>query len=276
MLLVVDVGNTQTVIGVYESLESTNLRSLWRISTVKTDSVDDLRYKLAPLFEMDNVDITAIRHSAVASVVPALSTAWSSAIEKLWGIEPLFCTANIAHGAGLFEADYPYPNEIGADRVADAIAAQALFGSPVIVVDFGTATNIEVIDAQGRFIGGIIAPGIQTGAQALFQQASRLAGTELVAPPNVVGTSTEEAIRSGIIFGEVGRVDGLIDAIFAQLEDAPSQRDVPLRECSVVATGGLAFQVAALSKRITDVSPELTLDGLRILAAQIKSKEPLC
>jgi len=148
------------------------------------------------------------------------------------------------------------PQEIGADRVADVVAAAALYGAPVVVVDLGTATNIEVLDKEGFFVGGIIAPGVQTSAQALFARASRLAAIDLVAPEAPIGVSTETAIQSGIVLGEADRIDGLVRRIFTQLG----------YEATVVATGGLASLVAEHSSVIQHVNSELTVEGLRLIA----------
>lgn len=274
MLLVVDVGNTQTVIGVYEDVHAPGASALWRIRTDKSDSADDLRSRILPLFQLDDLDPTTVGRAAIASVVPALTDAWNETIERIWETTPILCCAATAEEAGLFETSYPHPSEIGADRVADAIAVKAKYGAPAITVDFGTATNFEVIDEGGRFIGGIIAPGMTTGATALFSNASRLAGTELIAPPNVIGRSTDEALRSGIMFGEACRVDGLIRMIEAQLIDEGLANDHG--SCRVVATGGLARRIAGLSECITDVDSELTLEGLRILAANREDKEHPC
>lgn len=262
MLLLVDVGNTQTTIGVHSgNVGAEAHRSMWRISTDKVATPDDIRTRLHPLFEMAGIKLYDVNRAAVASVVPSLTISWSIAIERMWGVKPVCCSATVAHECGLFEADYPSPNEIGSDRVADAIAARALFGDPVVVVDFGTATNIEVIDARGCFVGGIIAPGISTGANALFAGASQVTATSLSTPGNVIGKSTAQAVQSGVVFGEVGRVDGLLERIFDEIGG----------KCPVVATGGLVHTVSRLSKHITDVCPELTLEGLRMLAETVQS-----
>lgn len=264
MLLQIDIGNTQTVIGIYDEIlgksssgdsHEKGYVAKWRIATGKHDSVDDLITRLLPLFQLSDIDINRIDKAAFSCVVPALSLSWDHAIRKVFDIAPMQCTAELALKSGLFEADYPNASEIGADRIADAIAAKAEFGAPVIIVDFGTATNIEVINDKGIFIGGVIAPGILTGANALFQNASQIAGTDFVAPDHVIGKSTTEAVRSGIIYGEVGRVDGLLERIFAEVG----------QKCEVVATGGLVHSVSKLSKHITAIRPELTLDGLRLL-----------
>ena len=257
MLLTIDIGNTHTVVGAYGESDRVKPRAMWRVATSKHDTADDVRAKLLPLMAAEGVDVQAIGAAALASVVPALTRAWRGAVRDMTGVEVRVCTAEAASASGLFTSSYPNPHEIGADRVADAVAARALYGSPVVVVDFGTATNIEVIDAEGKFVGGMIAPGVETSASALFSHATRLSAIDLVAPPLPIGTSSEEAMQSGIVYGEADRVDGLVRRIFAQLG------------CSgtVVATGGLAKLVAAHSSMIDEVLPELTLEGLRLLCS---------
>ena len=251
MLLTIDIGNTQTVIGVWRG---SNLLYMWRVATNRTTTSDELRVKLVPLFELAGIEFSQVKKACVASVVPQLFNAWRSALRDALGIEAIPCTPETA--GDLFCADYPNQREIGADRVADAVAAVALYDAPVVVVDFGTATNIEVIDAEGRFVGGIIAPGMQTSAQAMFANATKLAATELVAPPAAIGTSTETAIQSGVVLGEADRADGLVRRVFAQLG----------YEATVVATGGLAPLIAQHSATIQHVNPELTIEGLRLIA----------
>lgn len=250
MLLAIDVGNTQTVVGVYKG---DILRHMWRVATDKRHTSDELRVKLVPLFASEGIAFDAVRGAALASVVPQLTQAWCDALRHMIDKNALVCSAETSKG--LFEADYANEREIGADRIADAIAARELYGAPVVVVDFGTATNIEVIDRQGKFVGGVIAPGIDTSASALFSHATRLAAIELVDPHTAIGGNTEQAIQAGIVYGEVDRVDGLINRIFAQLG----------YEATVVATGGLASCVAELSRAISVITPELTLEGLRLL-----------
>lgn len=292
MLFVIDVGNTQSTLGVYRGNERADSAgcgasdaalaaavepgagtacagalvkpfAMWRISTNKTESADDIRAKLKPLFDMAGCSLADVDSAVVASVVPALTLQWCNMLREEIGAQPLVCDAQSAMAAGLFECDYPQPSEIGADRVADAIAARHLFGSPAVVVDFGTATNIEAIDSRGRFVGGVIAPGISTGAEALFKNATRLAATALVAPESVIGKSTEAAMRSGIVLGEAGRIDALVSKVCDELGCASRTCG---GNCAVVATGGLAGIVARHSAQITDVVPELTLEGMRLLA----------
>ena len=255
MLLAIDVGNTQTVMGVYAQEQ---LKHMWRIATNKKHTADELRLKLTPLLTSEGIEISHLRGAALASVVPQLTYGWQQSLCRLIGKEPLVCTAKSA--GQLFPTTYANPEEIGADRVADAVAAQALYGAPVVVVDFGTATNIEVIDKEGYFVGGVIAPGVETSAAALFSHATRLFAISLEDPHTAIGGNTAQAMQAGIVCGEAERVDGLVERIFKQLGyTAP-----------VVATGGLAGRVAPLSRTITQVNPQLTLEGLRrIYDAQV-------
>ena len=250
MLLAIDVGNTQTVLGVYDG---TSLVHMWRIATNKKETSDELRLKVRPLLESEGLGSGDLEGSVLASVVPALTTGWTEALDRYVGTSPLICSARAA--GSLFETTYANPAEIGADRIADAVAARSLYGAPVVVVDFGTATNMEVIDREGRFVGGVIAPGMETSAAALFSHATKLAATELIDPNTAIGGNTAEAIQAGIVYGEAARVDGLVRRIFAQLG----------YEAPVVATGGLAGRVAVLSETITHTNPELTLEGLRLV-----------
>ena len=255
MLFVVDVGNTQTVIGVYEGQE---LRHMWRVATVKTDTSDELRLKALPLISMEGIALDGIGGSAIASVVPSLTDAWRRALERMFGTLPVVCCAETA--AGLFQTSYGFPSEIGADRIADAVAARHRFGAPVIVVDFGTATNLEVIDKDGVFVGGIIAPGLETSAAALFSHATKLPAIELTDPGTAIGKNTVHAMRSGIVYGEADRVDGFVRRVFEELG----------YETRVVATGGLATVMAPLCKTVTDVDSKLTLEGLRLVYANCR------
>lgn len=252
MLLAIDVGNTQTVLGVFDG---GTLRHMWRLATNKTDTSDELRLKARPLLDSEGIDVAHMGGSVVASVVPALTTAWKRALSAMLGVEPVVCSADTA--GDLFKTIYDNPSEIGADRVADAVAARSLYGAPVVVVDFGTATNLEVIDDAGRFVGGIIAPGLETSAAALFSHATKLPTIDLVDPGSAIGKNTVHAMQAGIVYGEADRVDGFVRRVFEELGyDAP-----------VVATGGLAVTMAPLCKTVTDVNPELTLEGLRLVYA---------
>lgn len=253
MLLAVDIGNTQTVLGLYED---ERLCHMWRLTTNKKDSPDELRIKVLSLAAAAGVAFEDIREAVLASVVPLLTASWVDAVQCLFGIDAFVIDARTA--SPLFKADYSNPDEIGADRVADAVAAVELYGAPVVVVDFGTATNIEIIDHEGVFVGGVIAPGMETSAASLFAHASKLGAIELEDPHTAIGRTTDEAVQAGIVYGEAEKVDGLIRRVFEQLG----------YETPVIATGGLATAIAKVSATITHVDPELTLEGLRLLYAQ--------
>jgi len=247
MLLVVDVGNTQTHLGIYRNDE---LVDSWRLSTRTTDTADELLARFRALFAGD-AEPVEIEHVAIASVVPPLSNELVAAARQLVDTEPLLLNYQTARG---FAYNYPAPEEIGADRIADAIAAVEIYGAPVIVVDFGTASNIEVIDNTGAYVGGIIAPGLLTSAGALFAAAARLQRFDIETPPFVIGKSTKTAVQSGLTYGEIDRIDGLVRRVFAELG----------YESQVIATGGLSRRLLDISTTITDANDNLTLEGLRI------------
>lgn len=251
MLLAVDVGNTQTVVGAYQGEV---LEASWRLPTTHDATSDDISARLITLMGMRGIDPERFRFGALASVVPQLTGVWKDVAREQLGIALTVCSAETA--GDLFQADYPHPEEIGADRVADAVACKLKHGFPSVVVDFGTATNMEVIDERGAFIGGIIAPGLQTSASTLFGRGAQLSSVDLATPRRAIGRNTREALESGIMYGEASRVDGLLDRIFEELG----------YEAKVVATGGLAPQIAHLSVRIDVVDPDLTLEGLRLIS----------
>jgi type III pantothenate kinase len=260
MLLVVDIGNTQTVLGLYADAQGDDgargqteeLALSSRIATRQSDTADELLVKLQGIFHMHRFDPGAICDVAIASVVPPLTEQWAKAAGSLAANPPLVVSHQTDTGLALH---YSVPAEIGADRIADAVAAIHLYGAPVLVADFGTATNIEVIDKDGAFLGGIIAPGLATSAEALFSAAARLPKIDIEVPDKVIGTTTKTAVQSGLTFGEIDRIDGLVTRVFAELGyGAP-----------VVATGGLSHRVVALSKTITHINDDLTLEGLRLI-----------
>ncbi|MCL1846616.1 MAG: type III pantothenate kinase [Coriobacteriia bacterium] len=255
MFFAVDVGNTQTVMGLYQDDQ---LLCHWRIATVTTDTADELAAKIAALFSLESLDSAHITDMAIASVVPPLTEQWQRVAQRFAEKEPLILTSQTDTGLTISYAD---PTEIGADRLADAVAAISLYGAPVIVVDFGTATNIEVIDKDGAFVGGIIAPGLLTSAKALFDAAARLAKMDIEVPASVIGATTREAVQSGLTYGEIDRIDGLINRVFAELG----------YPATVVATGGLSSRVVALSKTIDVVNDDITLEGLRLIYQRASS-----
>lgn len=248
MLLVADVGNTQTHLGVYSGTE---LVGSWRLSTRVGKTSDELLASLTQLLAGDDI-AASVSAVAIASVVPPLSDEWVRAARLLSGSEPLLLSHSTDTGLNFA---YDTPADIGADRIADAVAAIEYYGAPVIVVDFGTATNIEIIDDTGAFAGGIIAPGLVTSANALFSAAARLPRIDITTPASVIGKNTRHAVQSGLTYGEIDRIDGLVKRVFDELGYTSP----------VVATGGLSSRVLSLSSTITAVNDNLTLEGLRLI-----------
>ncbi|MCH4185081.1 MAG: type III pantothenate kinase [Eggerthellaceae bacterium] len=250
MLLAIDVGNTQTVLGVYRDNE---LVHMWRIGTNKCLTTDELRERLRGLFLIDHIQIHTIDGVILSTVVPELRRRWCAVAKRMFKIDALVVSADLV-GDLIDLSAYPSP-DIGQDRIADAVAARAIFGSPAIVVDFGTATNMEVVDRSGRFLGGAIAPGIEMSLSALVEKTALLPAVEFVDPGVAFGTTTAEAMQVGIVYGEVDRVDGIVRRMWKQLG----------YETCVIATGGMATTVAPLCSTVTDIDAELTLEGLRII-----------
>ena len=249
MLLTVDIGNTQTALGLFLADE---LCAHWAVTTRATDTADEVHQVLAQQLALSGRDLDCIDDVCLASVVPALTNVWQQVAERVTGCKPVVVNPGTKTGLPM---RYGNPAEVGADRVADAVAAIELYGAPVIVVDLGTATNIEVIDKHGAFLGGIIAPGMATGAEALFSHAARIPQIDLAIPEKVIGTNTKEAVHSGLVLGEATRIDGLVERIFDELGYTTP----------VIATGGLSGYITGLSKTVTAREPRLTLMGLRLI-----------
>jgi type III pantothenate kinase len=246
MLLAVDVGNTQTVIGLFDGDE---LLRHWRISSHASITADELAVLVDSLLRSAGRSIGDVEHAIVASVVPRLTDAWSEAARAWVGSEPMVVGPGLKTGMPI---RYDNPHEVGADRIVNGVAAFAAFGGPVLCVDFGTATTIDVIDAEGAYLGGSIAPGVETSAEALFSKAARLSKVDLEAPDTAIGKNTRESVQAGLLLGAAAMVDGLVRRVWAELG----------AETRVVATGGLAEQMAPLCETVTDVDPDLTLKGL--------------
>jgi type III pantothenate kinase len=244
MLLAVDVGNTETVFGLYEGAE---LGERWRIATEAQRTGDELGALLS-----DFVDFSALDGICLASSVPRLVREYEHVAER-WAKAPLLVLGpGVSTGIALH---YDDPRELGSDRIANSVAARERFGAPVVVVDFGTSTNFDIVGPEGDFVGGVLAPGIETSMEALFSRAARLVKVDYAEPPQTIGKTTEQALRSGLVYGFAGQVDGIVDAIRRELG----------AEAKAVATGGLADLIAPHSRTVSEVVPFLTLDGLRII-----------
>jgi type III pantothenate kinase len=249
MILAIDVGNTQTVIGLFEG---ETLGGHWRIATDAALTADELRIKIGGLLATENLGWGDIQRAVVSSVVPRLSDAYAEVASKATGIAPMTVGPGLKTGMPI---RYDNPHEVGADRIVNGVAAIAAFGAPVVVVDFGTATTIDVIDEDGAYLGGAIAPGVETSAEALFSRAARLSKVDLEDPGTVIGRNTRASVQAGLIIGEAARVDGLVRRTWLELG----------METPVVATGGLAERISPLCETISDVDPDLTLKGLMLV-----------
>jgi type III pantothenate kinase len=259
MLLAIDVGNTNTVLGLY-NLESPELVAEWRITTHKNQTSDEYGVLFMSLFAMRQIDVSKISAIVVSSVVPPLDTTIRRLCERYFGLRPMFVEPGIKTGMPLLVDN---PAELGADRIVNGVAAFARYGGPIIVVDFGTATTFDVISARGEYIGGVIAPGLGISADALFSRAAKLARVDIKRPARIIGTNTIAHLQSGLFYGYIGLVDGILERMLAELQ--ASQPDGSVATPKVIATGGLAHMLHEDSKYITAIDDMLTLDGLRLL-----------
>lgn len=275
MFLAIDVGNTQTTLGM---LNDGSVVRRWRLKTDRDDTADELHARLHDFLQMRHLSMDIIDAAAVASVVPGLTKMWETALHNALDIEP-----HIVRGRPdcCIEIAMPYPEQVGADRIANAMEALARYGAPSIVVDFGTATNIDVVDAQGRYRGGCIAPGLMLSASALFAHAAKLASTPIEVPPAAIGDTTEHAIQSGLVLGVAAQAEGLVARIKEQLADegervaradaanagerlehAVAAARKEALDCPVIATGGLSRVIGQATELFDEIDPDLTLRGI--------------
>ncbi len=244
MLLAVDVGNTQTALCLYRDAE---LVDHWRLATERSSTADELGVLLAGLLDFDDVEGICL-----ASTVPVLVREWEALAGK-WAHAPLLVV-----GPGVktgIPIRYDDPRELGPDRIANSVAARERYGAPVIVVDFGTSTNFDVVSPDGEYVGGVLAPGVEISMEALFARAARLVKVDYSTPESVIGKTTVSALQSGLVYGFAGQVDGIVGRIRGELGV----------DARAVATGGLADLVAPHSETIELVDPFLTLEGLRLV-----------
>jgi type III pantothenate kinase len=249
VILVVDVGNTNIVLGLYEGRK---LKHDWRLSTNRSATVDEYGVLITNLFQLVGVRSDQIEGVILSCVVPPLMNTLERLFQKYVGKAPLVVGPGIKTGLNI---RYENPKEVGADRIVNAVAGIEKYGTPLVVVDFGTATTFDYIDATGAYIGGAIVPGIGISAEALYQRAAKLPRIELSRPKTVIGRNTVAAMQAGIIFGYAGQVDGIVRRIREEFKVEPR----------VIATGGLAELIAAESASVELVDPMLTLEGLRIV-----------
>jgi type III pantothenate kinase len=249
MLLVFDIGNTQTVVGVFLKEK---LIANWRLATDRLKTVDEYGILLKSLFTDQNLALNQIQAAIISSVVPPVTGQFERMIEKYFQVKTLVVGPGVKTGLSI---RYENPREVGADRVVNAVAALHLYRPPLIIVDFGTATTFCAIDRIGDYLGGSIAPGLAISSEALFQRTAKLPRVELVKPKTVIGKNTTNSMQSGLYFGYIGLVEGLITRIKAEMNCEPL----------IVATGGLAELIAGDTKLINEINPNLTLEGLRFI-----------
>ena len=254
MLLCVDVGNTNIVMGTFPDGAAKHAApgATWRLSTRANAQADEYAVLLRQLLQLEGLAEDAIDAVAIASSVPALQGVFVELCRRRLGIEPLIVGVGVRTGV---RVRYDSLRDVGADRIVDAAAAFAEHGGPICVVDFGTGTTFDAIDADGQYLGGAIAPGIEIAADALAARAAKLRRIELVAPPHAIGANTAHAVQSGLIYGYVGLVEGMVTRFRAELGGDPY----------VLATGGLADTIAPLTRAIDGVDPWITLKGLRLI-----------
>jgi type III pantothenate kinase len=249
MLLVVDIGNTNTSLGVFDG---ERLATHWRLTTERSRTGDEWGVLTRNLFALAGLDFKSIDAIAIASVVPPLNFTLKRMAETYFQLTPLFIDHTVDTGLPIL---YEPASDVGADRIVDAVAAINKYGAPCIVVDFGTATTFDAINSKGEYLGGVITPGITISADALFERAAKLPRVEIKRPRNIVGSSTVEAMQSGLYHGYVGLVDGILKRMIDELGGTPQ----------VIATGGLAPLIATGSQYIKEVDETLTLEGLRLV-----------
>jgi len=265
MLLVVDVGNTNTVLGVFargakvhpggssdEEPRYERLLANWRVATVQRSTVDEYGVLFRNLFAMASLEASGIHGIVISSVVPPLDPVLREMCEKYFSTKPLFVEPGVKTG---MPVHYENPADVGADRIVNGVAAFEKYGGPCIVVDFGTATTFDCVSSKGEYLGGVICPGIGISADALFSRTARLPRVEIRKPSRVIGTNTVGSLQSGLYYGYLALVDGILERLLAELG----------KETKVVATGGLGSMIGTGSKYIKNVDDFLTLEGLRII-----------
>ena len=250
LLLAIDVGNTHIMLGVYRE---ENILVYWRLATRKESTEDELGMVIKDLLHNSRINLSDISSIAISSVVPPLMYSLERMANKYFNLEPLVVGPGIKTGLNIVTDN---PREVGADRIVNAVAAYNLYDGPLIIVDFGTATTFCAVSKNGEYLGGVIAPGIGISLEALFDKAAKLPRVEIIRTPQVIGKDTVSSMQSGIVFGYVGQVDGIVRRMMKEFPEEPK----------VIATGGFASMIARESETICKVNSLLTLEGLRIIS----------
>jgi type III pantothenate kinase len=258
MLLVIDVGNTNIVMGIFDG---NKLKTNWRIHTERDTTEDEFNVLITGLFTSSGIKMTSIKHTIISSVVPPMVTILDAFCRRYLGHKPYWINANSYKGMPIL---YSNPTEVGADRIVNAVAAFKKYRTSLIIIDFGTATTFDAVSYKGEYLGGAICPGIIISSEALFMKASKLPRVEIFTPPkNVIGKDTSNSIQSGLIYGYAALVDGMVKRMKSEMNSDPK----------VVATGGLSPLMSAVSETIEHVESQLTLEGLKIIGNDLLAKD---
>ena len=249
MILVVDVGNTNIVMGIYDG---DVLVANWRVSTVASRTSDETGLLMSQFIEHMGIKTEDINDVIISSVVPSLMHTLDLAMQKFLGIKPMIVTNTMNTG---IKIKYDNPKEVGADRIVNAVAALEIYGGPLIIIDFGTATTFCAIDRDRNYLGGVICPGIKISMDSLFEKTAKLPRIEIVKPEKIIGTNTVESMQSGAIYGYTGQIEYIVNKMKKEMDD----------DVKVIATGGMAGMISAETNCIDEVNRKLTLEGLRIL-----------
>ncbi len=256
MLITIDIGNTNVVIGIYHNKD---LIAHWRLSSQTARTRDECWILFTSLLRSNSIEVDQIRGGIISSVVPNLTSTFIQVLEDYLHLQPIIVSSDLDIDLKILYED---PRAVGADRICNAVAGVHLFGGPLVILDFGTATTFDIVSENKEYLGGIIAPGIELTASVLHQRAARLPKVELKFPTSVIGRTTESSIQSGLMFGTVELINGLISRIEDELGTS----------VRTVATGGLAKVVVPCTSKIERVEPFLTLEGLRLIFEQVKNK----
>ena len=278
MLLALDVGNTNTVLGLYKigpggangkpvGLGRDGLVASWRVSTHRTQTADEYGVFFVNLFNLNGLSTKDVHYIIISSVVPPIESTLEEVCENYFHLKPLFVEPGIKTGMPVLVDN---PSELGADRLVNAIAAFEKYGGPTIVVDFGTATTFDVVSRRGEYLGGLISPGLGISADALFSRAARLGRVDIRRPAKVIGTNTVSHIQSGLYYGYIGLTDGILERMIAEMAADSGDATVP----KIIATGGLAGMIAGDSRYIETIDDLLTLDGLRLVFERNRPDAP--
>jgi len=262
MLLAIDIGNTHTVFGIYRNAK---LVADWRATSMLQRTEDEVGTQVKLFLKEAQIPLKKIDGVGISSVVPNLTDVFSVMSSKYFGVEPLIISSSLNLG---IKINYDDPHSVGADRICNAIAGFASFGGPLIIIDFGTATTYDVVSATGDYLGGVIAPGVETSAVDLHRRAAKLPKIELHFPKTIVGRDTVSAMQAGILFGAVDSMEGMVGRIQKELRKSGEKK------ATVIATGGFSQLMASRSKTIAQAVPSLVLDGVRLIYERTRQRSP--